>query len=296
MASAAVTVPLPDPAAAGRIRQVSVSGALDEAIRIVHDNPRDLFRVSAVLMAVPLWGAIYFGTPPAIELLDAWVAATLEGEPIDLVPPLRRFVSVTISWSIVAQGICQPLALGAIVMLSSGVLTGHQTTFGEALRHSLRCGVPLVVMWFVRGLLVQLGSILCYVPGILLVGLYVCALPALVLERLGPIQALNRSIALNKKRLGESVLLVLLLGLIEWLVTQFGQLLPAGVPQSAGTAVLYAGMLTVYGAAGTVFYFSGRCQRENYDLQLWVQTLVSRDELETLAAGESTLFGRQPAG
>src|SRR5262245_32135236 len=112
----------------------------------------------------------------------------------------------------------------------------------------------------------------------LLAGLFFNALPALVLDLLGPLQALQGNVALNKDRLSEAVVLVLLLGLIESLITQCGQLLPRAAPQAAGVAVLYSCTLVLYAAAATAFYFSGRCQREDYDLQLWVQTLARRDQ------------------
>lgn len=290
--SSASAAPSPDPSAAGRIHRVSVGGALDEAIRIVHEDHRNLILVAVLLMALPLWGYFLFGLQPVVALLDAWFKFTVERVQVDFQPFLTRILSVTVPWLIAAYVVCQPIALGALVLLSAGVLTGHRTTPGEAMRQSLRSGIPLVWMWFLRMFCVQLGSMMCYVPGILLAAIWLCAVPALVLEGLGPIQALSRSFQLNKPRLGEAVLLVLLLGLIEWVTTQYAQLFPAGLPQAIGVSLLSAAMLVLYAAGITVFYFSGRCQRENYDLQLWVQTLVRRDEVDT-GPDQSTLFTPQ---
>jgi hypothetical protein len=229
------------------------------------------------VLVLPLGAALYFGLAPLEELVQGF-SDFVEGRVVDFPPLVRRVAWITLPLMAVAYRVAEPLALGALVTLSAGVLTGHRTTVGNALRHSLRCSVALIVMWFLRGLSIQVGTMLCYGPGLLLAGLFFSALPALVLERLGPFQALARSVELNKKRLGEAVVLVLLLGLIESLVTQCGQLLPRGIPQSVGIALLYGSMLVLYATASTVFYFSGRCQRENYDLQLWVQTIASRDQ------------------
>ncbi|MFO1095987.1 MAG: hypothetical protein U0992_22175 [Planctomycetaceae bacterium] len=287
--SSASAAPLPDLSAAGRIHRVTVSGALDEAIRILHENPRDLMLIAALLTALPLWGYFYFGLQPVLALLDAWFMFAGERVPIDFRPFLMRILSVTLPWLIATYFICQPIALGALVLLSAGILTGHRTTPGEAIRASLRSGIALTWMWLLRMVCVQLGSMMCYVPGIMLAAIWLCAVPAVMLEGLGPIQALSRSYQLNKPRLGEAVLLVLLLGLIEWLTTQYGQLFPAGWPQAIGISLLSAAMLVLYAAGITVFYFSGRCQSENYDLQLWVQSLARRDELNA-SPDQSTLF------
>lgn len=273
--------PLDAAAAVSRVRQLSVGGVLDEALRIVHERYGSLLRVSLLFVAVPLGAAMYFGIGALAELGQGFNDA-LDGRQVDFRPLLLRVLWFTLPLLTLAYRVAEPLALGALVVVSAGVLTGHRPSAGAAVRHSLRCSVPLITMWLLRWVCVQLGTLACYAPGLLLAGLFFTALPALVLERLGPIEAFSRSIALNKKRLGESILLVLLLGLIETVVVQWSaQLLPHGILQSVGVGILYSSLLALYAAAATVFYFSGRCQREHYDLELWVHGLARRDELES---------------
>jgi hypothetical protein len=261
-----------------RVRRMTVAGALDEGLRIVHDNYRELIQAALLFSLLPMFVSMYFGMAAAEEF-NFGLAMFLEGQPVDLVPLLQRMAIVTLPLLTIAYRVVEPLCLGALVVLSAGVLTGHRTTIGSAMRSSLGCGFALVIMWTLRWLSVQLGTLFCYIPGILLAALFFSALPALVLERLGPLRALGRSVDLNSKRLWESVLLVLLLGLIDAFVISCAQLLPHGLLQSIGLTLLYSSTLVLYAAAVTAFYFSGRCQLENYDLQLWAQAVQRRDEL-----------------
>jgi hypothetical protein len=259
-----------------RVRRLTVAGALDEGLRIVHENYRELIKAALLVSLVPMFIAMYFGVAAAEEF-NFGLAMFLEGQQVDLLPLLRRMAIVTFPLLTLAYRIAEPLCLGALVMISAGMLTGHRASIGSAVRGSLSCGISLVVMWTLRWLSIQLGTIFCYIPGIFLAALFFSALPALVLERIGPLRALGRSVDLNSKRLWEAVLLVLLLGLIDFFVLACAQLLPRGLPQSIGTSLLYGSTLVLYAGAVTAFYFSGRCQLENYDLQLWVQSVERRD-------------------
>ena len=255
---------------------MTVAGALDEGLRIVHEDYRDLIKAALAVSLVPMFVAMYFGTAAAEEF-GFGLSMFLEGQPVDLAPLMRKMAIVTFPLLTFAYRIAEPICLGVLVVLSAGVLTGHRTNLSDAVKSSLGCGFALVIMWGLRWGAIQIGTLFCYIPGIFLAALFLCALPALVLERLGPFRALGRSVDLNSKRIWEAILLVLLLGLIEFMVLQCAQLLPRGLPQSVGMTLLYSSTLVLYAAAVTAFYFSGRSQFENYDLQLWVQSVERRD-------------------
>ena len=281
-----------DPAAVARIRRVTVSGAIDAAVRVVHDDPRSVLLVAITVAAAPIAISLYLAWPATDDLAQAFAKAG-EGRPVDLITPLKRFALETLPLLFLAYRVAEPLALGALVTLSARLLTGQPTSTRSAIVNSLRCSVALIVMWLLRWLCIQVGTVFCYVPGILLAGLFFTALPALVVEQIGPFRAFSRSVELNKNRLGEAVLLVLLLGLIEILLAPIAQILPRNVPQAVGIGLVHSGILVLYAAASTVFYFSGRCQFEDLDLQVWVRTVARRDELDPPADG-TTLFSPQP--
>jgi hypothetical protein len=206
---------------------------------------------------------------------------------------LRHIGFVLIPLAIVAYRIAEPLALGALIVIATGSLMGKRPTMGEAIRRSMRRMWPLLVMWFVRWVCIKIGALACSVPGLVLAGLFSVSAPAVLLERKGAFAALGRSIELNKERLFPASLLIFLLGLIEWLISQLPQLLPTPLLQAIGMAACYTCTLVLYSCAVTVFYFSGRCKMENYDLQLLAEQVASApdeeatDEKGTLFSSES---------
>lgn len=274
--SSVLSQPLPDVAQVARVRRLTVAGALDEGLRIVHENYRDLIRAALIVSALPMLAAMYFGIVATEELGFAFAALT-ERQQIDIWPYVWRVAAITLPLFIVAYRIAEPLCLGALVVLSAGVISGQRVSTREALRQSFSCGVALVVMWGLRWVAVQFGTMMCYVPGIIVAALFLCALPAIVIEKIGPLRGLGRSVELNGRRFWEAVLLVLLLGLIDVFILQCGQMMPHGLPRAVSMTVLYASTLVLYAATVTAFYVSGRCQLENYDLQVWAQSVVQRD-------------------
>jgi hypothetical protein len=96
---------------------------------------------------------------------------------------------------------------------------------GEALSYALSRGLPLIVTSIVMGLVVGVGFLLCVIPGILFMVMYVFAPQACVLERLGPINAMNRSQILTQGFRGRVLgLLLIVIGfnVIITLIVQFG--------------------------------------------------------------------------
>jgi len=259
-----------------RIRRLTVAGALDEALRIVHEQYRELITAALLVMFVPMFVMVYIGGA-AFEEFAFGYGLLIDGHQVDLTPLIQRVAYVSLPLMALAYGVAEPLCIAALVVITAGVLTGHRTTVREALRHTLGCSLPLLFMWFLRWISIKLGTICFIGPGFLMAALFFSALPVLVLEGVGPLHSLRRSMHLVWARLGEAVLLVVLLGLIEALVLQCAQFLPAGIPRTIGIAVVYSSMLSLYATTATTFYFSARCREENYDLQLWVQQLVNRD-------------------
>ncbi|MBL8852185.1 MAG: hypothetical protein JNG89_21110, partial [Planctomycetaceae bacterium] len=148
--SSATIEPANESVAVPRIQRLTVSGALDEGIRIVHEAHRDQFRVVFAVLVVPLAAALYFGMGAAQELAQGFTDFA-DGNAVDFRPLVERAAVVTLPMMLLAYRVAEPLALGALVTLSAGVLTGHLTTLGYAVKHSLKCSFGLLVMWFLRG-------------------------------------------------------------------------------------------------------------------------------------------------
>lgn len=275
-----------------RIRELSIGGVLDEALLLVRERFATLLKVSLAILLLPLTVAMYFGLGPIQELAESF-GDPARMRPDDLVEMFTHLGVITLPLMAVAYRVAEPLALGALVFIVAGTIMGKQPTVGEAIRRSLRRAWPLIAMWFLRWICVQIGTMACYVPGILLAGLFSVALPAIMLERKGPLAAMGRSIELNKQRMLPAMGLILLLGLIESSMVQLGQLMPGILLQSLAVGLLYSCTLSVYAAGVTVFYFSGRCKVENYDLQLLAEQVAAEDEAAE-PPEERTLFSPAP--
>ncbi len=274
-----------------RIRELSIGGVLDEALLLVRERFGTLLKVSLAILAVPLTVAMYFGLGPIQEIAES-LGDPARMRPEDLIEMFTHLGVITLPLMAIAYRIAEPLALGALVFIVAGAILGKRPGVGEAIRRSLRRAWPLIAMWFLRWICVQIGTMACYIPGILLAGLFSVALPAIMLERKGPLAGMGRSIELNKQRMLPACGLILLLGLIESSMVQLGQLLPSILLQSLAVAVLYSCTLGLYAAGVTVFYFSGRCKVENYDLQLLAEE-VAAAPVDEGTTEERTLFSQE---
>lgn len=266
-----------------RIRDLSIGGVLDDALLLVRERFNSLIVIPLMLMAVPLTAAMYFGFAPVQEQF-AQLGNQGIVRPEDFVGILQHMGVVAIPLLTLAYRVAEPLALGALIFMLAGTLIGERPTLGQSLRRSLRLGWVLIILWFLRWLCVQVGTMACYIPGILLAGLFSVALPAAVLEGTGPLASLGRSVELNKQRMFPSMGLILLLGLIESMMVQLGQLMPNILLQSLCVGLLYSSTLCLYAAGVTVYYFAGRCKVENYDLQLLAEQVASKPEEPTETA------------
>jgi hypothetical protein len=85
------------------------------------------------------------------------------------------------------------LTVGALSRLFVQTYTGHRTTWEESLAYASTHLVPLLVMAVVSGVLLALGYTFFLVPGIFLTVSWCAAGPALMFEKVAPLQALSRS-------------------------------------------------------------------------------------------------------
>lgn len=77
-------------------------------------------------------------------------------------------------------------------------MLGREFPVGKSLRRGLARIFPIFGMLIVEGLALIVGFMLLIIPGYMLFTAWYAALPALVVERTGPIDSLRRSAALTK--------------------------------------------------------------------------------------------------
>jgi hypothetical protein len=180
-----------------------------------------------------------------------------------------------------------PFVAGAISRVVAASYLGREETPGNALRATGRRWWALLAAWFLVHVLETVGFVLCILPGLLLMALFVAVAPAIVTEELGPIAGMRRSWRLNRRRVFPVLGIALVSGL---LASVLGNVL-GGVPTAIAFAIglkwawpllavgsiLSALVTTPFVAiVATLIYFDGRIRQEGFDLQVMAQGLAQR--------------------
>jgi hypothetical protein len=153
-----------------RPTEFRVGRALERAIEVLFGNFVPFIAISA-LSTVPL-------------VLYQWLAANGSA----------AAVWIQLSLSLVLSAICQAMILYATFQ----ALRGRPVRIGESLGQGLRRAFPVFVASVVSGLIVVLGFICLIVPGLIALTMFYVTEPACVVERLGPIDSIGRSIDLTR--------------------------------------------------------------------------------------------------
>lgn len=107
---------------------------------------------------------------------------------------------------------------GALTRATITRLSGGSPTLVDSLEAGFTSFLPVALIGLIFGIGVALGTLLFIVPGILLWLAWSMAIPACVTERLGPIEALKRSLALTNGERGRLFLLLLILSVGMWVL------------------------------------------------------------------------------
>jgi hypothetical protein len=176
------------------------------------------------------------------------------------------------------------LSQGATVSAVADLYLGHGTTILASFQKVRRDLGTLFGVVVLNGLAVMGGMILFILPGIYMLCRLMIAVPAAVLENLGPRSSLERSFALTKGSAGRAFL-ILLLYVVLLMVAATAFVFPAtlGVatarndPAMMRVWLALAQVLNTVGSvlvtpilmiASSVFYFDLRVRKEAFDLQM----------------------------
>lgn len=169
-------------------------------------------------------------------------------------------------------------------VFSKQFISGERSTFKESLRFSLRFLPRMGFLNLQLVFLIMVGMFLCILPGILAVACFFVADAALVFENRGVYSSCGRSHSLVRSRLGTSILFVLVI--VSAIVVAPSPFALIPVPY---VAAVIANIVTEYvGCASTaltvLFYYSLRCEQEQFDLDWHVQRVeaLSREQAKVL--------------
>ncbi len=290
-------------AAAGDLRPLNISEMLDRSFALYRSN-------FATFLAI--LGIAYVPYLALDVIFNVWFLSVVNGDVArfqsvslfntyatnDLISRLGHFYA-SLGVYLVALALInvfQQLASAALIYAAYERYHGREVSAGEAYRYiGGRIGAILGWVALVYLLFIAAGISLVFFIGVIAVPMlapfFFVSLPALIIERVGPAQALQRSRALvGKGYWGMSIGLWLLTVLLIWLLTQgIGTvltLLLGLLPTLNATSVLalnlaFSGLLD-FGLAPisiiafTIFYLNLRVRIEAYDIEALATAAIAR--------------------
>lgn len=165
------------------------------------------------------------------------------------------------------------LAAGATVWVISEVYLGREAEVGDALGYAIGRAGPLLAAGIVKYLLVFVGLVLLFVPGIIvLCGLSVVS-QVVVLERLSGTASVGRSWELTRGYRGKAFALGIVVLLLLYLpIIGFG-MVAAAIPSMLAPLTIVGQVLglviyPVVVCSFTLYYYDLRVRKEAFDLEL----------------------------
>jgi hypothetical protein len=162
--------------------------------------------------------------------------------------------------------------LGQAVILYGAFqqMAGRSFAIGESLSRGLSRFFPVIGVMICAGIGVAAGSVLLIVPGIILYVMWSVALPACVVEQLGPFESLSRSSDLTKGQRWQVFGIVFVIGFVNQIVqgvVQFLLIALGGAVISAVGTFLWMALIGTYQAiAVAVIYHDLRVLKEGIDV------------------------------
>jgi hypothetical protein len=170
-----------------------------------------------------------------------------------------------LAW-LVFFAICQP----AVIFGAFQTMRDRDFQIGEAFGRSLGRILPVLGAGILIGISIAIGTLLLVIPGIILWTMFYVAIPACVVERLGPIKCIGRSAELTSGHrwkifgLGFLVVLVgIVLAVPLKIVGAFTGVLGGQITNALFQSAFMAFQLTVYAVA----YHDLRAAKEGIDIE-----------------------------
>ena len=287
------------------LRPLAVGEIVDAAIKLVRGNARVLFTISAIVL-VPL-GLVQglvtaLGIPDALGTIDTIPTdGSLTDEQLnDLFATFAQLLLLALATAIIT-GLGSVLVQGASAKAVTDVYQGVEPSWQASLRYGFRRFFPILWATVLIGVASAAGLILCLAPGIWLFTSWSVAVPALVVENKGPVQAMGRSFELVRRRFWPVLGAVALSYLLYFIVSQVISLITGAAtftggatPSSGdlwlsaiGSTITSVLVLPFMAAVFIVLYFDLRVRAEGYDLQVMAAEAQQTQQSPQLPSTES---------
>ncbi|QRN92906.1 hypothetical protein JRI60_27230 [Archangium violaceum] len=161
---------------------LDVGDTLQQAFQVLLRHPQALlaFGVASVVFGLATM-------PLTLSLTAAQKLAATQ--------PFEALAGMMPAWLgiMVASSVFSAVSYSIFVLFLGDALAGRERPFGELAREGLGRALPMLGLNLLLGLVLGIGFMLCFVPGIFLGTALALAIPALVLEPAGPIDSLTLS-------------------------------------------------------------------------------------------------------
>jgi hypothetical protein len=180
------------------------------------------------------------------------------GKEVSALTPLLQLLFTPITQAIVVHATFQDLG-------------GRPFAITESFRRSLSRFFPIIGLSICWVIVIGMGFVLLIVPGVLFVLMFLVALPACVVEKLGPIESMTHSAELTKghrwRVLGVLVLLGLAVVVGGFILAAILLLWPGTTASTIGIFVLQALVGAYESIVVAVLYSDLRMARDGIDLE-----------------------------
>jgi hypothetical protein len=291
------------------LRPRTVGEILDAAFKLYTSNVRKLLIIAAVVF-IPI-GIIQLVVTAGsgfdtVDFFDP--EAIAEGR---LPAGFSSFLGGTLILSLISL-VGTLFVQGAAIKLFAGAYQGIDQSWQDSVRFGIDKSLLILATAIISALGSGIGLLFCLVPGVWLWTVWYVAIPALLVEGVGPVAALGRSFQLVKQRFWP----VLGVGFLAWLISQVVvQLLgfvvgivavvPAAMDMAEtgvfdgsvfGASVLastVASIVTVpfLAAVAVAVYFDLRVRYEGFDLEMLARQSDNLDIRPDGGSGRADPFG-----
>lgn len=248
------------------IKTMTLGEILDQAFNLLKNHFKMLMTISLYMM-VPLQiiqQLVLLKTGPGLGITpgmtpQASLQVLLMMLPYLIIQFISSMLIIFVAW---------PLTEGAVLRAIASEYLDKRTTPQECMRESFKKFGSLLGTHLLSGLIVILGLICFVVPGIYFIYKYFFAIHAVMIEDKSGSEALSRSGELMKGNFGTAFVLSLLLFVINIVAVAAANIIPSAVAHVVLQVAIQAVMFSLTLAASVVFYFSCRCNLENFDLSI----------------------------
>lgn len=258
-----------------KIRALGLGGILDQTFTLIKEHLGILLAITGVLL-IPYYligGLIQVAVMPNLPpnpTQEQVAAATLAA------------AKFTLPFQLIGVYIIAPITNAALVYSIATAYLGQPVSLGLAYGKAMGRLLPLLGTWFLVGMAIMGGMILCLIPGILAAFWFTLATQVVILEDRAGTGAMSRSRELMRGNIGQLFVLGLLLAIINGGLSISAELIPQPHAQAVVVAIVMGITTILYSTALVVFYFSCRCKLENFDLALLAESVGEKPPTEPM--------------